>query len=814
MSLATWDTETTTRSYMKRKASPFMDPSGPRDQFNWVVAHAFKRQALETQTVHYFGRNNPPKGWLRELLAGTKLIGGFNLKFDVLHAITNDSENLEAWMQWVADGGQLWDAQLAEYLLDGMVQESQMLSLDEVAPRYGAEVKIDEVKALWAAGVQTENIEPALLVRYLAGGKDHKGAENMGDVRNTERVVLGQIRRARECGQVNSIMLNMGALLFTIEAERNGMFVDMPLAETLRTEVLAELEQVRKDLAVFIQDGLPFTFNWNSRFHKSALIFGGRVKYDRREYQLKDGTYTFEPPPPGAAQYVYTQKEETHYVLNDGTTAAPMWYEHCCGTEWAGEVPESKQRVEFLSGKNKGTFKTKVVKVDDLTKPKSRMGADEYEFPRQTPPKKEWESEPGVWSTSADVVEELSARNVPFLKLFSRYQSLLKDVSTYYYVEDEDGTRKGMLSLVGWDNLIHHKINQTSTVTARFSSSDPNLQNVPKGSKSKIKLVFRSRFRDGKIIQSDFSSLEVYIQAILTECRQLIDDLRAGLDMHVKRLAAKEHMEYEEVLKLCKGYKLPDGTFVPPVPEWDYKRTGAKVFSFQRAYGAGVIKVAATTGMSVEEVEALVAADDALYPEIPLYYVNLTTKLQASRRPGVTVPHPTAKGVMCNLGTASYRAPDGKLYIYKEEPSPDYLVKRGKPQSLSPTQIKNYIVQGEGAEWAKAACYLAVREFYRRRNFNHLALLVNQVHDAAYVDAAPSVALEAAAVLHACMEAASDYMEWRFNWPIPVPVPSDTTWGDSMADEDRIPDVRELAAPIRTELRARYMSGYTPTYLH
>jgi DNA polymerase I-like protein with 3'-5' exonuclease and polymerase domains len=32
-----------------------------------------------------------------------------------------------------------------------------------------------------------------------------------------------------------------------------------------------------------------------------------------------------------------------------------------------------------------------------------------------------------------------------------------------------------MLSLVGPDGIIHHKINQTSTVTGRVSSSDPNL---------------------------------------------------------------------------------------------------------------------------------------------------------------------------------------------------------------------------------------------------------------------------------------------------------------------------------------------------
>ena len=113
------------------------------------------------------------------------------------------------------------------------------------------------------------------------------------------------------------------------------------------------------------------------------------------------------------------------------------------------------------------------------------------------------------------------------------------------------------------------------------------MQNIPKGNKSKAKQVFKSRYGEGGvIIQSDFSSLEVYVQANQTHCKQLIADLRAGLDMHCVRLAAKEHMDYEDVVKLAKGWRetAPDGSVIhhAAVKEWDYKRTGAKVFSFQR----------------------------------------------------------------------------------------------------------------------------------------------------------------------------------------------------------------------------------------
>jgi hypothetical protein len=63
------------------------------------------------------------------------------------------------------------------------------------------------------------------------------------------------------------------------------------------------------------------------------------------------------------------------------------------------------------------------------------------------------------------------------------------------------------------------------------------------------------------------------------------------------------------------------------------------------------------------------------------------------------------------------------------------------------------------------------------------------------------------------MEAASDLIEYHFDWKIALPVPSDTSWGDSMMDEEKIPGLKEHAAKLRTELREQYMGGYVPSYL-
>lgn len=832
MSFATLDVESTITTSRKRKGNPF-------DKRNYVVAAGIQYQN-EKAKAWYFGRQGPPKGWLKPYLTG-KIVVGHNIKYDLHHAL-NDNENLLLWMDYVAKGGLIWDTQLAEYLLEGMTQENHYLSLEDVSLRYGGDYKVDEVKALWEAGVDTPDIEPELLLRYLIGGNDETGTFKEGDIGNTTKVFLGQLARARAAGQLNSILLNMGSLICTVEMERNGMFVEQVLALDLAKDLEKKIGELAAAMQQFIPEDIPFPFKWSSSRQKSALLFGGSVKYPRREYKLKTGEYVFEDRFPlqacgklrkqdvtypgqhfPADAFEYTQKEEEHYVMMGGGTVAK---------ELANEshIP----RIEcYKSGKNAGAPKTKKVKVNDYTKPKSRMGEDWYTFKGYTQPKKAWESEatPGVYSTSSEVIEELGTRNIPFLKALAEFSSLTKDLGTYYITYDEKGEAKGMLSLLDELSIIHHKINHTSVVTGRFSSSDPNLQNIPKGNKSDIKSVFMSRFgryivddfgnlvyvAAGKIIQSDFTALEIYIQALLTKCKQLIIDLKAGLDMHCVRLATKEKMDYAEVVKLAKGFDL-DGVWHDAVKEWDYKRTAAKTFSFQRAYGAGAQKIADSTGLPIEEVEALIEADNLRYPEIEPFFEGLAQDLKLSRKPWRScVPHPDIPGVICNLGRGFYRTPDQKLYAYTEHPAPEFVVNHKNParranQSFSPTEIKNYIVQGEGGEWAKAAMWLAVRSFYFYQNFQHRALLVNQVHDALYADAQDDAAFESACLLHACMEAASDFMEWKFNWKVEVPVPSDTTWGRSMMEEEKIPGLKARAAEYRSWLRTTFMSGYVPSF--
>lgn len=806
MSYAVLDIETTTHTSYKRKANPF-------DPRNWVVLAGWKRKDGPIRSLRYAGPHDQQHNWFRELLDGeARLLVGANIKFDLLHLL-KDPLAYHRWQQWVQQGGLVWDIQLAEYLLDGQAQSSHMLSLDEMALRYGGDTKVDEVKMLWEAGVPTEDIDPDLLHRYLCGEDLPNGERREGDIGNTELIFKKQIEKARASGQAKSILLNMGSLIATIEMERNGMYVNQQLGHELAASLAVRLDEAKARLQAYLPPDLPFEFSWTNRYHLSPLIFGGKIKYQRRQYDLKDGRTTWFSPddkPQARELFAYAQKDAVA-TLFGGAPRLPVEN---------GEFSEDMLALadRYTSGKQKGEIKTKKVKVDDYTKPKSRMADCYWEFPGFTQPDPEWASSTdGLYSVSAEVIAALGNRDIPFLKDLSAVAAMDKDLGTYFIRDDPKGTGKvGMLTLVQQDSIIHHSLNHTSTVTGRFSSSNPNLQNIPKGNKSDVKQVFESRFPGGYIIQSDFSSLEVYIQAILTACRQLIADLQAGVDMHCMRLAAKEHMEYDEVLKLCKGYVDALGVYQPAIDEWDYKRIKAKVFSFQRAYGAGVAKIAQSTGMAVEEVQALADAEDARYPEIAAYFEARTKEIAKNRRPtSRVVPHPQFPHIMCQLGVSTVTTPDGKRYTYVESPAPDYQVKRGVFTSFSPTEIKNYEVQGGGGEWMKAAMWLAVREFYRTYNYNGLALLVNTVHDAMYADAAEGLRLEVGVMLQACMEAASDFMEWYFDWPLPLPVPTDTVYGANMGEETKYqdPGFRALVREARAAIRQRYMNGHMPSYL-
>lgn len=90
------------------------------------------------------------------------------------------------------------------------------------------------------------------------------------------------------------------------------------------------------------------------------------------------------------------------------------------------------------------------------------------------------------------------------------------------------GIKRGIKS----DGLLHASFNQCITATGRLSSSNPNLQNMPKGKLFPVRRAFISRFDGGKLIEIDYSQLEFRVAGILAHDPVIKKEVEQGFDVH------------------------------------------------------------------------------------------------------------------------------------------------------------------------------------------------------------------------------------------------------------------------------------------
>lgn len=756
------DLETETHHGYKRKANPFLDE-------NWIVMRGWKMQGDPRCSMAYY----PTKEQCEPLAIpdDCDVIVAHNAKFELLYEKRFSADALH---QFFKRGGRIWCTQYAEYLLRGQQQKYHMVALDAIIEDYGGRKKIDGIKELWDAGVLTSEIDPALLEDYLIGTEEE--GRNSGDIGNTELIYLGQLREAEEQGMLEAIKVRMDGLCATSEMEFNGIKVDVQRAKADLARLNAEWEEASRQLAEHLPE-MPegLNFNWNSNVHVSALLFGGTIRYEKQAPYKDEETGDWA-----------RKKETQKWPLFDGVPVDPndpngRVKDHHSGLMYIEHTDPEGTRYQwqdtFKSGKRIGEGKTKNVSVPGEIKVKYQDFF--HELPGVTKPEPEWKlsmtdgAGNPIYGTGSEIIELLANRNVPFLKIMGRYQALNKEIGTYYVRYDEKKREHvGMLTCVTRDqHIVHHKLNHTSTVTTRLSSSDPNLQNAPRADKSTVKAMFVSRFPGGKVGELDYSQLEVVVQGLLTGDKNLISDICKGIDFHCKRVALKCSVSYDFALFHCKDENAPDHK------KWKGERTGCKVFSFQRAYGAGAKLIALSTGMPQEEVEALIAAEDKEYPGVPKFNAAVEREVEATAEP---FRDPDRGWRVFRRGT--WQAPTGTLYSWRSWDAPKYLKERGKTDTFSPTELKNYPVQGTGGEIVQMVLGYLWRWFVKNDNFGDKAVLTNTVHDCVWVDMHPDVVHTVIPGMQKIMQAVPMMLKRHFDWDCPVPFPVDAEVGDNMLD--------------------------------
>ena len=778
-----WDIETTVAPGNGRKASPFnpanwvvamawadYDPEGfmaggqkvqmtPVTHRYWAfkdrAAYEAKVDALREQVEMFPELGTPviPKesliypgdGWFEEVIEGVDILCGANIKFDLQHALYNKPKNQEAYWAWVAKGGRIWDILQAEYILGYATPEVQFggefSSLEGVASRYGGTAKLDQVKAMWAQGVDTPDIPRDILLEYLCGKYDEETCEH-GDIGNTLLATIAQMKEAQKRGKVRQwLKVEMLYIQALADMEMNGLYMDREKAEELREESLKKAEEARTALLSYLPEEFRDCFSFSSLFHKSAYLYGGTIKAQVEGWQNKDGEWSRTRWPEG--QQAYAQMDAWEFILDKDGNKIP---------------------TTAIRGAHEG-FRARKVKVDDPSKPKFKKSLEvTVTLPRLLdPPEGSEMAYEGVWSTAGEILEELPEKDprVAALKELTLWE---KDVKGSYWFVDPKGNKKGPMTFLGPDGLMHPSFQTNGTETTRLSAKSPNVQQISK--RSDVKKSYTSRFPGGVIGQSDFRSLEMYVAQWLSQDEGLADVLLADKDIHCLTVSVTKGIPYEEVMARKEAGD----------PEIKRLRQEAKEPRFAMTYGAGVKKIAWSTGLPEADVQAIMDADKQMFPGYYAFIEQLMAHLNANRVPtGEPRVHPLDPTQRWQPAIAVWESPYGLAFGWETEPSPQFALDKGITESIKPTKAKNYSVQGTGSSANKCAGVAAF--LYRAKHPEYRRILpVAPVHDANYWDIPADLVEPGVTLLQASMMACNNVLQ-ALGLNTRVAVPAETTYG-------------------------------------
>lgn len=145
------------------------------------------------------------------------------------------------------------------------------------------------------------------------------------------------------------------------------------------------------------------------------------------------------------------------------------------------------------------------------------------------------------------------------------------------------------------DGRVHCSYNQYGAKTGRFSSSDPNMQNIPSHNKE-IRLMFKAQ--DGYVlVGGDYSQQEPKLTAHLSQDKTMIKAFEEGKDIYSTIAALAFNKTYEDCLEFR-----PDGT---TNKEGKERRTQAKSIVLGILYGRQIPSIGEQLGVSTQKAQEI-----------------------------------------------------------------------------------------------------------------------------------------------------------------------------------------------------------------
>ncbi len=193
----------------------------------------------------------------------------------------------------------------------------------------------------------------------------------------------------------------------------------------------------------------------------------------------------------------------------------------------------------------------------------------------------------------------------PAIAQILEYRELQKLLSTYLDV---------LPTLVDEGNRIHATFNQIGAVTGRFSSKNPNLQNIP--IKTERGRVIRDAFvaeADHSLVVLDYAQVELRLAALFSQDIAMLDAFNNGKDIHT--------------VVAAKIFHVPEGEVGKEM------RRSAKTINFGILYGMGVNALREGLGGSRAEAQEFY---DAYYKEFATLAGYLESVKAFARENGYT----------------------------------------------------------------------------------------------------------------------------------------------------------------------------------
>ncbi len=355
-------------------------------------------------------------------------------------------------------------------------------------------------------------------------------------------------------------------------------------------------------------------------------------------------------------------------------------------------------------------------------------------------------------STDVEVLEGWAEEGDPYAKMMLEYRSIAKIEGTYIV---------GLRDRIDQHYRIHTCLNQHGTVTGRLSSTNPNLQNIPRSSEDdfQIREAFVPGFKKVLIV-ADYAQLEMRLMAHFSGDEKMINAIRNGIDLHCLTVSEMHGIPYDECIGAVKAEKLhKKGKLGRELSEREvellFLRQCAKATGFGIIYGiAGKRLAAGLTASSkgkrvITEEEGYVLIEKwfNVFPGVRNYIQHIHEVLKK-------------EGQVQTLAGRFRRFGDVKGMSYKD---------RGQAER----QGVNSIIQGTAADLAKVAMILAENDPVLIALGAELLL---QVHDELIwecPDDPDTIAKVKARVI--------EIMENPFATPLQVPIPAEVNHGYSWA---------------------------------